>query len=83
MVSRETERERDDFFFFFDFVEREKAREGESLKIFLVAMLGNGCGALELKETESEDGGVVCESRNGERVLNLLKKGKRVLKAGV
>ena len=46
-------------------------------------MLGSGCGALKLRERESEDGGVVRESRNGERVLILLKKGKRVLKAGV
>ena len=53
------------------------------MKIFPVAMLGSGCGALELRERETEDGGTVRESRNGERVLILLKEGKRVLKAGV
>ena len=45
-------------------------------------MLGSGCGALELRERESEDRGTVRESRNGERILILLKKGKRVLKVG-
>ena len=46
-------------------------------------MLGSGCGALELRERESEDRGTVRESRNGERILILLKKGKRVLNVGV
>ena len=35
---------------FFDFAKRGKAREDESLKKFLVVMLGSGCGALELRE---------------------------------
>ena len=64
-------------------MKRRKARESESLKIFPGAMLGSGCGALELRERESEDRGIVRESRNGERILILLKKGKRVLKVGV
>ena len=46
-------------------------------------MLGSGCGALELRERESEDSSTVRESRNGERILILLKKGKRVLNVGV
>ena len=53
------------------------------MKVFPAEMLGSGCGALELRKRESEDGGAVRESRNGERVLILLKKGKRVLKARV
>ena len=39
--------------FFFIFAKRGKARGGESLKIFLAAMVGNGCGALELREREN------------------------------
>ena len=47
-------------------MKRGKAREDESSKFFSAVMLGSGCGALELRERESEDGGAVRESRNGE-----------------
>ena len=51
VVPRETERERNEIFLIF--AKRGKARGGESLKIFLAAMVGNGCGALELREREN------------------------------